>query len=299
MVDTKKNEKVSAIIFGLINVGLIFLSTYYLIFAFCVPIFTAIKLWDLDDKNKPIFLFVSGLVFALIDRKLAYFLMLPMLVSGLVIFYIINKNKTDKDSLKILTVIFSVLSLVIIGYLYTKTDFKINDLVNNVEKVFTEQNFKFDKEMIRKSLKTMPSLIVFFSLIYSIISLKLVRNYLNYKDEKIRDLRKINTIRIEIRDLKLIFTLLIIAIFTSKLLGFSYEFIYLNSIMTLKLIFSINGIFLIDYFVSIRKNKLSRALNWFLMFILFAYMAEIISLVGFIDTFINLRKKVRIKWRIN
>ena len=78
MVDNKKNEKVSAIIFGLINVGLIFLSSYYLIFAFCVPIFTAIKLWDLDDKNKPIFLFVSGLILALIDRRLAYFLMLPM-----------------------------------------------------------------------------------------------------------------------------------------------------------------------------------------------------------------------------
>lgn len=295
MVDSKKNERMGAIIFGLINVGLVFLSTYYLIFAFCVPIFTAIKLWELDDKNKPIFLFVSGLFLALIDRNLAYFLMLPMLISGLIIYYIIKRNKTDKDSIKILTLIFSVLSLAIIGYLYTKTGLKINDLVKNIEKVFIEQDFKFDKEIIRKSLKTMPSLVVFFSLIYSMISLKLVRNYLNYKNENIRDLRRVNTIRIEVNDLKLIFASLIISIVLSKLLGFSKEFIYLNSIMTLKLIFSINGILLIDYFVTLRKNKLSRVFNWFLLFILFSYAGEIIALIGLIDTFVNLRKKVRIR----
>lgn len=294
MVDFKKNEIVSAIIFGLINVGLIFLSTYYLIFAFCVPIFTAIKLWDLDDKNKPIFLFVSGLFLALIDRRLAYFLVLPMLISGLVIFYIIKRNKTDKDSIKILTIIFSVLSLSLIGYLYNNEGININEIISNIEKVFLDQNFKFDKEIIRKSLKTMPSLIIFFSLIYSMISLKLVRNYLNYKDENIRDLRKINTIRIEVKDLKLIFASLIISIALSKLLGFSEEFIYLNSIMTLKLIFSLDGILLIDYFVTLRKNKLSRVFNWFLMFILFSYVGEIIALIGFIDTFVNFRKKVRI-----
>lgn len=299
MVDSKKNERMGAIIFGLINVGLVFLSTYYLIFAFCVPIFTAIKLWELDDKNKPIFLFVSGLFLALIDRNLAYFLMLPMLISGLVIYYIIKRNKTDKDSIKILTLIFSVLSLAIIGYLYTKTGLKINDLVKNIEKVFIEQDFKFDKEIIRKSLKTMPSLVVFFSLIYSMISLKLVRNYLNYKNENIRDLRRVNTIRIEVNDLKLIFASLIISIALSKLIGFSKEFIYLNSIMTLKLIFSINGILLIDYFVTLRKNKLSRVFNWFLLFILFSYAGEIIAIIGFIDTFVNLRKKVRIRWKIN
>lgn len=299
MVDSKKNERMGAIIFGLINVGLVFLSTYYLIFAFCVPIFTAIKLWELDDKNKPIFLFVSGLFLALIDRNLAYFLMLPMLISGLIIYYTIKRNKTDKDSIKILTLIFSVLSLAIIGYLYTKTGLKINDLVKNIEKVFIEQDFKFDKEIIRKSLKTMPSLVVFFSLIYSMISLKLVRNYLNYKNENIRDLRRVNTIRIEVNDLKLIFASLIISIVLSKLIGFSKEFIYLNSIMTLKLIFSINGILLIDYFVTLRKNKLSRVFNWFLLFILFSYAGEIIALIGFIDTFVNLRKKVRIRWKIN
>lgn len=295
MVDSKKNERMGAIIFGLINVGLVFLSTYYLIFAFCVPIFTAIKLWELDDKNKPIFLFVSGLFLALIDRNLAYFLMLPMLISGLIIYYIIKRNKTDKDSIKILTLIFSVLSLAIIGYLYTKTGLKINGIVKNIEKVFIEQDFKFDKEIIRKSLKTMPSLVVFFSLIYSMISLKLVRNYLNYKNENIRDLRRVNTIRIEVNDLKLIFASLIISIALSKLIGFSKEFIYLNSIMTLKLIFSINGILLIDYFVTLRKNKLSRVFNWFLLFILFSYAGEIIALIGFIDTFVNLRKKVRIR----
>ena len=295
MVDSKKNERMGAIIFGLINVGLVFLSTYYLIFAFCVPIFTAIKLWELDDKNKPIFLFVSGLFLALIDRNLAYFLMLPMLISGLIIYYIIKRNKTDKDSIKILTLIFSVLSLAIIGYLYTKTGLKINEIVKNIEKVFIEQDFKFDKEIIRKSLKTMPSLVVFFSLIYSMISLKLVRNYLNYKNENIRDLRRVNTIRIEVNDLKLIFASLIISIALSKLIGFSKEFIYLNSIMTLKLIFSINGILLIDYFVTLRKNKLSRVFNWFLLFILFSYAGEIIALIGFIDTFVNLRKKVRIR----
>lgn len=290
----KKNKKLGAIIFGLVNVVLAFLSTRFLVFAFFIPIFTAIKLWELNDKNKMIFLFTTGLFSAILNIRMTIFLMSPMIIFGNVLYDLIKKNKTDKYSLKVLTIIFSVLSLTIIGYLYSKSDINFNFLVDATEKIFKDQNFKIDKEIIRKSLKTIPLVFIFFSLIYSMISLKLVRNYLNYKNENIRDLRKINTIRIDIKDLRDIFICLIISVLLCKILSFSNEFIVLNSIMALKLLFCVNGVLLIDYFVSLRKSKAARIINWFLLFILFAYISEIIAIIGFIDVFLNLRRKARL-----
>lgn len=290
----KKNKKLGAIIFGLINVVLAFLSTRFLVFAFFIPIFTAIKLWELNDKNKMIFLFTTGLFSAILNIRITIFLMFPMIIFGNVLYDLIKKNKTDKYSLKVLTIIFSVLSLTIIGYLYSKSDINLNFLVDATEKIFKDQNFKIDKEIIRKSLKTIPLVFIFFSLIYSMISLKLVRNYLNYKNENIRDLRRINTIRIDIKDLRDIFICLIISAILCKILSFSNEFIVLNSIMALKLLFCVNGVLLIDYFVSLKKSKVARIINWFLLFILFAYISEIIAIIGFIDVFLNLRRKARI-----
>lgn len=290
----KKNKKLGAIIFGLINVVLAFLSTRFLVFAFFIPIFTAIKLWELNDKNKMIFLFTTGLFSAILNIRITIFLMFPMIIFGNVLYDLIKKNKTDKYSLKVLTIIFSVLSLTIIGYLYSKSDINLNFLVDATEKIFKDQNFKIDKEIIRKSLKTIPLVFIFFSLIYSMISLKLVRNYLNYKNENIRDLRRINTIRIDIKDLRDIFICLIISAILCKILSFSNEFIVLNSIMALKLLFCVNGVLLIDYFVSLKKSKVARIINWFLLFILFAYISDIIAIIGFIDVFLNLRRKARI-----
>lgn len=290
----KKNKKLGAIIFGLINVVLAFLSTRFLVFAFFIPIFTAIKLWELNDKNKMIFLFTTGLFSAILNIRMTIFLMSPMIIFGNVLYDLIKKNKTDKYSLKVLTIIFSVLSLTIIGYLYSKSDINLNFLVDATEKIFKDQNFKINKVIIRKSLKAIPLVFIFFSLIYSMISLKLVRNYLNYKNENIRDLRRINTIRIDIKDLRDIFICLIISAILCKILSFSNEFILLNSIMALKLLFSVNGVLLIDYFVSLRKSKAARIINWFLLFILFAYISEIIAIIGFIDVFLNLRRKARI-----
>lgn len=294
-----KNKKLGAIIFGLINVVLAFLSTRFLVLAFFIPIFTAIKLWELNDKNKMIFLFTTGLFSAILNIRMTIFLMSPMIIFGNVLYDLIKKNKTDKYSLKVLTIIFSVLSLTIIGYLYSKSDINLNFLVDATEKIFKDQNFKIDREIIRKSLKTIPLVFIFFSLIYSMISLKLVRNYLNYKNENIRDLRRINTIRIDIKDLRDIFICLIISVILCKILSFSNEFIVLNSIMAFKLLFSVNGVLLIDYFVSLKKSKAARIINWFLLFILFAYISDIIAIIGFIDVFLNLRKKVRIAWRKN
>ncbi len=297
MVDFKKNNSIKAIGYGLINLGLVFLSTYYLIFELFIPIFTAIKLWELDDKNKGIFLFTSGLLLIFINRTLTYFMMFPMIVLGIGIFYLIKINKTDKDAIKILSIIFSVLSLAIIGYLYTRSGIKLNDLVNHLYKIFEENNFKFDKEIIRKSLKTMPSVIILFSLVYSMISLKLVRNYLNYKDESMRDLKNIKGLRIELKDLIVIFGFLAISILLSKFFSLSNEFIILNSIMSLKFIFGINGILILVYLVSSKRSGISKIINWILIFLLFTYTSEIIAIIGFIDVFVNFRKKVRIGWK--
>lgn len=294
-----KNKKIAAIIFGLINISLAYLSSYYLIFAFFIPIFTAIKLWELDDKNKIIFLFTSGLFSSIMNMELTIYILFPMIIYGNFLYDLIKRNKTDKFSLKVLTIIMSVLSLAIIGYLYNKYDIKIVELTKEFEKIISKQNIKIENKMIENSIKTIPSFVIIFSLIYSLISLKLVRNYLNFKYKNIRDLRKINSFRIVPKDLIIIFISLILAIIICKLLKLSNEFIILNSIVTLKSIFVLNGAFLLDYYISFKKSKVSKIINWFFIFLLFTYISEAIALIGILDIFINLRKKVRVAWKKN
>ena len=294
-----KNKKIAAIIFGLINISLAYLSSYYLIFAFFIPIFTAIKLWELDDKNKIIFLFTSGLFSSIMNMELTIYILFPMIIYGNFLYDLIKRNKTDKFSLKVLTIIMSVLSLAIIGYLYHKYDIKIVELTKEFEKIISKQNIKIENKMIENSIKTIPSFVIIFSLIYSLISLKLVRNYLNFKYKNIRDLRKMNSFRIVPKDLIIIFISLIVAIIICKLLKLSNEFIILNSIVTLKSIFVLNGAFLLDYYISFKKSKVSKVINWFFIFLLFTYISEAIALVGILDIFINLRKKVRVAWKKN
>lgn len=289
-----KNKKIAAIIFGLINISLAYLSSYYLIFAFFIPIFIAIKLWELDDKNKIIFLFTSGLFSSIMNMELTIYILFPMIIYGNFLYDLIKRNKTDKFSLKVLTIIMSVLSLAIIGYLYNKYDIKIVELTKEFEKIIFKQNIKIENKMIENSIKTIPSFVIIFSLIYSLISLKLVRNYLNFKYKNIRDLRKINSFRIVPKDLIIIFISLILAIIICKLLKLSNEFIILNSIVTLKSIFVLNGAFLLDYYISFKKSKVSKIINWFFIFLLFTYISEAIALIGILDIFINLRKKVRV-----
>ena len=120
-----KNKKIGAIIFGLINAALAYLSSYYLIFAFFIPIFTAIKLWEQDDKSKTIFLFSSALFSSIINMDISLFIMFPMIIYASFLYDLVKKNKNDKYSLKVLTLIMSLLSLSIIGYLYYKYDIKI------------------------------------------------------------------------------------------------------------------------------------------------------------------------------
>lgn len=294
-----KNKKIAAIIFGLINISLAYLSSYYLIFAFFIPIFTAIKLWELDDKNKIIFLFTSGLFSSIMNMELTIYILFPMIIYGNFLYDLIKRNKTDKFSLKVLTIIMSVLSLAIIGYLYNKYDIKIVELTKEFEKIISKQNIKIENKMIENSIKTIPSFVIIFSLIYSLISLKLFRNYLNFKYKNIRDLRKINSFRIVPKDLIIIFISLIVVIIICKLLKLSNEFIILNSIVTLKSIFVLNGAFLLDYYISFKKSKVSKIINWFFIFLLFTYISEAIALIGILDIFINLRKKVRVAWKKN
>lgn len=289
-----KNKKIGAIIFGLINAALAYLSSYYLIFAFFIPIFTAIKLWEQDDKSKTIFLFSSALFSSIINMDISLFIMFPMIIYASFLYDLVKKNKNDKYSLKVLTLIMSLLSLSIIGYLYYKYDIKIVELTENFEKIISQQNIRLDSKMIESSIKTIPSFIVIFSLIYSIISLKLFRNYLNFKYNNVRDMIKINTIRIIPKDLIVIFGFMIISVIVCKLLKVSNEFIILNCIVSLKSIFVLNGAFLLDYYISFKKSKVSKVINWFFIFLLFTYISEAIALVGILDIFINLRKKVRV-----
>lgn len=288
----KLNKKYDPLLFAIISAILIFLSQYSLIFSLSMPILMAIKLGIYDKKEKYIYLFLSGLFSSILDLRLTLTILVPSLIYALIIVYLIRINLWDKKSLFILTSLTSIFILALLGYIYKEGLIDFKPIISEFSKAFESEGLKLNEDVIINALKTIPAMCVIMNLIYSFISLKLVRNYLNYKDERIRDLKSINEFRLEIKDIIILFVIFLLISAYAHFLGIDFETIKLNSLSVIMSLLQINGLLLIDYFFA-KRSKLTRIINWFLIFLVFAILSDFFAVIGLIDIGFNIRKKVR------
>ena len=135
-------------------------------------------------------------------------------------------------------------------------------------------------------------MIASLSLIYSAISLKIIRNYLAYK--KIgKDMVALRDIRLDKKDFSTIIIASIILYFIVRFLGVKDIYIRTNLIWICLSILLFNGMGVYDYMLSMRKSLLSRGLQWFFVIVFFYIFAVFFVIIGFADIFIDIRNKSR------
>lgn len=288
----KSNKKNDALLFAIISSIVLFLSQYLLVFSLSIPILMTIKLGMYDKKETFIYLFLTGLFSSILDLSLTLIVLSPSLIFSLLIIFLIRRDIEDKTSLFILTSLTSIFILTLLGYIYSKgyIDFKI--IVGELSKAFESEGVELDEIFIVNALRTIPAMCVILNLIYNFICLKLIRNYLNYRDYKIRDLISINRFRLEIKDIIILFIIFLLISTFAYFLGLDFEIIKLNALSVTMSLLQINGLLLLDYF-SAKKSKLTRFINWVLIFFVFAILSDVFAVIGAIDVVFNIREKVR------
>lgn len=287
------NEKQDIILFAVISVLLLYLSTFSLVFSLSLPILLAIKLGEFDKKSALVFILIVGILSLILDIRLTLIIFLPLALYSILMVYLIRKNFDDKNSILILTSILSIFIFILLGIGYKIGYIKFDIMVDELIKVFERQGVTIGKDLVKESFRIIPAMCVILNLIYTIISLKLVRNYLSFKDDTIRDLESIGNLRLDIKIIPSLAILFIIGAIIAKIFGLDNLTIMKNTISVLISLLQINALLLIDFLLK-KRSKVHRLVNWVLIFILFTFLKEILAIIGFIDIIVNIREKVRL-----
>lgn len=290
------NKKVNILFFiCLISILTLAASDSFLMLATIPIIFAAIGL-DYGPKDFFIILlgsFLIGLIFESI--KSVTFFYLPILILSLIQIGLIKSKFSDKKQILINFVITSFIFIAIYKYQMLEEGLTINDMANELKEVLAPSiDYDIPDEVYKTSFAMYPSILSALAMLYSLFSLKLVRNYLAYKN-KAADIKNLNKFRIDRKEFVI---LLIIAggvyFILSTVLNIEPTYISANLISIVILLVILNGILTYDYLNMARSGGiLSRGMQWFFIIIFFYFFMIIFFIIGLADIFVDFRNRRR------
>lgn len=290
----KKLNKVIEVIFMIALVGiLVFVSNISIISLGLVPVLFSIYIFRRGYlKFLLVFILTSlaGFLYMDLFDNLAIFsvFLLLSLVFSLNIKYL----KTDKAQIVCTAIITCLIFIGLYKLSMYKEGLSLDDLANGVRQmVEMNYDYKFSTEAYKLSLSLYPSIFAFFAMIYSLLGIKVIRNYINIKDGSLKDLEKVNEIRIEKKNLLTIGVFVAIIYIVSKILRIEEAYIRVNIFAIILEILAFNGLSAYDYMIARSNIPLSRGFQWFFIIILLQFLLVLFIILGFIDIILDIRKK--------
>lgn len=270
------------------------LSNYSILVGLCIPIGVSIFCLIQADKRKIIAVIIIAFILSYIDSQDKYIMVSLFLVSliSLVLSLEIGFNLNDIDAIIILFVINSIVFNLFYFYIIKDNSIDFNQMSNEVYNMFSKEGYSVSKEMIKATFDRIPSVISIFSLIYSVISYKLVRNFLNYKNKDIRDMQKLNTIKLSVRELIIFIVLSLLVALIFIYLNYDLNLIRENIFSILIAILQINGLLTMDYTLELRSSNMYRAMSWIFVVLLFSFLNYFFLILGIVDSIFDLRAKM-------
>lgn len=296
-MDISKNiNKIVNILFYICLVSILTITAgdSFLLLASIPIIFSAIGL----DKGIGEFLivfassFLIGLIFGDFKQNILFFI--PILLLSLIQIGLVKSNLSDKDQIFINFALASLLFIGIYKYQMINENITITDMANEMKEVFsTNLEYDIPENIYELSFAFYPSILSGLAIIYSLFSLKIVRNFLAYKN-KGEDIKNLNTIRLSKKDfICLIAIALVIYFILSFAISVPANYIFANIIGIFAILLILNGILTYDYLTMRKAGALSRSMRWFFIIIFFYFFMFIFILLGISDIFIDFRKKIR------
>lgn len=278
---------------AIITVLLLVTDGNVLLFATC-PILLALVYLTKGFKEFGISLLMAIILAILfISTDVIAFDFVPIFLISLLFIAMTRSTISDKYQILISFLVISLILIIVykLAMLDAGLDIRIlaNDLYDEL-KLNTSYDLKL--EYIESIFALYPAMIASLSLIYSAISLKIIKNYLAYK--KIgKDMVALRDIRLDKKDFSTIIIASIILYFIVRFLGVKDIYIRTNLIWICLSILLFNGMGVYDYMLSRRKSLLSRGLQWFFVIVFFYIFAVFFVIIGFADIFMDIRNNAR------
>ena len=291
---SKNIKQIINILLGicLFTILLLISDASLIVFAFC-PILLAIVYFSYGlGKYFLTIAFSLVLVFIFADFRFMVLNILPLFIISLIFLLIIKSDISDREQIIISWVFISLILIVIYKLSMLVENIDIDKLANDFKKALEEvSDYKIAIDYYKASFALYPAILSSASLIYSLIGLKIIRNFLSYKNIG-KDLLSVNTFRLEKKDLLVIFVISIVIYFLLGFFGVNKLYIRINIIFMIFAIFTFSGLFTFDYILTYRQNLLSKTLQWFFILLFFYLLAIMFFILGIIDVFVDLRKKL-------
>ena len=272
---------------------LIFLSNVSLLILATGPILLSIYIFKYGYKGF-LLTFVGTFILGLLYMDIRDLIVLVGLIFLISLCFYLPIRYQKNDKRQILTV-FILLTLILTGsfsYSLVKEGLSLDYLANEMREII-EGSLEYDMplEYIKLSIGLYPSFFAFFSFIYSLIGIKLIRNYVSIKLALVDDLKNANELRLEYKDMLGFVAFVGISYMVAFIFKLDMNYIYLNLFGIFLVVMAFNGLSTYDYMISKSSIPVSRGFQWFFVIILLEFLLFFFVILGFIDIILDIRKK--------
>lgn len=296
MNKSKNLNKIVNVLFYICLISILTLaSSSSFIMLITIPILFAVIALDKGLKDFLIVLigsFLVGLIFENIRSVTLFYI--PILVLSLIEIILVKSKLSDKNQILINFLLASLVFIGVYKYQMITEGITIADMAKELKEVFAG-NMQYDiaDSVYERSFALYPSILAALAMVYSIFSLKIVRNYLAYKNKAV-DMKNLNTIRIDKKDLTImLISAVVIYFLLNMLIDVPSTYISSNLVCMVAIVLILNGIFTYDYLNMARSASLTRGMRWFFIIIFFYFFMVIFLLLGIADIFVDFRNKTR------
>lgn len=294
MTLTKNTNRIMEPIFVIVLTLLcLFFSEKSLVFIGMVPIVFAIFYFNegiLSFLLAAFGTYLLGLIF--VDKDALSMSLIALLLISVSLIVLISLKFTARIQIISTFVVTSLIFILLYKYQMLEKGLSIDKLAINLKENFEElYAYRLDFDIYRLATSLYPAILAWVSMFYAILSVKIIRNYLGVKDENFTDIKNLDELRMNPKDLVILFIIEVAIYFFGKFFGIKDLYLIGNLILLSLMFFAINGASLFDYMLKNSRLPLSRAFQWFFMLILIQVLIIPLVIIGIADIFIDFRAR--------
>lgn len=234
--------------------------------------------------------YLLGLIF--VDKDALSMSLIALLLISLSLIVFIGLKFTARVQIIGTFVITSLIFIFLYKYQMLEKGLSIDKLAINLKENFEDlYAYRLDFDIYRLTTSLYPAILAWVSMFYAILSVKIIRNYLSIKDEGFTDVKNLDELRMNPKDLVILFIIEVAIYFLGKFFAIKDLYLLGNLILLALMFFAINGASLFDYILKNSKLPLSRGFQWFFMLILIQVFIIPLLIIGIADIFIDFRAR--------
>ena len=183
--------------------------------------------------------YLLGLIF--VDKDALSMSLIALLLISLSLIVLIGLKFTARVQIIGTFVITSLIFIFLYKYQMLEKGLSIDKLAINLKENFEDlYAYRLDFDIYRLTTSLYPAILAWVSMFYAILSVKIIRNYLSIKDEGFTDVKNLDELRMNPKDLVILFIIEVAIYFLGKFFAIKDLYLLGNLILLALMFFAIN-----------------------------------------------------------